>query len=278
MSATAQALEQPVRQKTGVGLLLQFRQLIGLLVMRELKVRYKRSVLGVFWTMLNPLLLMIVYSIVFTTVMPSPQHNFSLFLLSALLPWLFFSTAVLQGVTSVLINQELIRKVRLPQAVFPLAVVGGNLVNFVLSFAPLLLLMLVLRQPFTKAMFFLPISVFLLAVFTSGVTLLFATLTVFFRDVRHLAEVMLQVLMYLSPVLYDMPMLGEHKLWWFGYFRAFLTANPMTYLISLVRDPVYYGRVPDAFTLLVAAAGALASLLFGFAVFSRLESRHIHYL
>jgi lipopolysaccharide transport system permease protein len=276
MTVAVQSL--PAARKTGVGLLLQFRQLIGLLVLRELKVRYKRSVIGLFWTMLNPLLLMIVYTIVFTTVMPVPQHNFSLFLLSALLPWLFFSTAVLQGVTSVLVNQELIRKVRLPQAVFPLAVVGGNLVNFVLSFVPLLALMLVLRQPFTKAMFFLPVSIVLLTIFTSGVTLLFATLTVFFRDVRHLAEVLLQVLMYLSPVLYDMPMLGDRKLWWFRYFRAFLAANPMTYLISLVRDPVYYGRVPDSFTLLVATVGALASLIFGFAIFSRLESRHIHYL
>jgi lipopolysaccharide transport system permease protein len=278
MSVTAQELNQPAMQKTGVGLLLQFRQLIGLLVVRELKVRYKRSVLGLFWTMLNPLLLMIVYTIVFTTVMPVPQHNFSLFLLSALLPWLFFSTAVLQGVTSVLMNQGLIRKVRLPQAVFPLAVVGGNLVNLVLSFVPLLALMLVLRQPFTSAMFFLPVAVLLLTIFTSGVTLLFATLTVFFRDVRHLAEVMLQVLMYLSPVLYDLQGLGDRKLWWFRYFRIFLAANPMTYLIDLVREPVYYGRVPDAFTLLMAAGCALVSLVFGFAVFSRLESRHIHYL
>jgi lipopolysaccharide transport system permease protein len=275
---TATALSQPMPRKTGVGLLLQFRQLIGLLVLRELKVRYKRSVLGLVWTMLNPLLLMIVYSIVFTTVMPVPQHNFSLFLLSALLPWLFFSTAVLQGVTSVLMNQELIRKVRLPQAVFPLSIVGGNLVNFVLSFVPLLALMLALRQPFTKAMLFLPVSILLLTIFTSGVTLLFATLTVFFRDVRHLAEVLLQVLMYLSPVLYDRRMLGDRNLWWFGYFKAFLAANPMTYLIALVRDPVYYGRIPEPATLLVAAAAALASLIFGFAIFSRLESRHIHYL
>jgi ABC-type polysaccharide/polyol phosphate export permease len=84
--------------------------------------------------------------------------------------------------------------------------------------------------------------------------------------------------MYLSPVLYDMRTFGNHDLWWFKYFRAFLAANPMTYLIALVRDPVYYGRVPDSFTVGVAAAGALASLLIGFAIFSRFESRHIHYL
>ena len=112
--------------------LIHFRQLIALLVVRELKVRYKRSLFGLLWTMLNPLLLMIVYTVVFTTIMPNSQRNFSIFLLSALLPWLFFSTALLQGLSSILSNQDLIRKVRVPQAVFPLSVVGSNLVNFAL--------------------------------------------------------------------------------------------------------------------------------------------------
>jgi lipopolysaccharide transport system permease protein len=264
--------------KRGLAGLFQFRQLIGMLVVRELKVRYKRSILGLFWTMLNPLLLMIVYTIVFTTVMPAAQHNFSVFLLSALLPWLFFSTAVMQGLTSILTNQDLIRKVRLPQSVFPLSVVGSNLVNFALSFVPLVVLMLALKQPFTRAMIFLPAGVVLLTLFTAGITLLGATFTVFFRDVRHLTEVMLQVLMYLSPVLYDLSMFGERKVWWFKYFRLFLAVNPMTYLIALIRDPVYYGRVPDLNTLGIATASAIVSLVVGYVVFSRLEPRHIHYL
>src|SRR5258706_1107393 len=96
--------------------MVQYRQLILLLVMRELKVRYKRSVLGVLWTMLNPLLLMVVYAVVFTTIMPAAVPNFAIFLLSGLLPWIFFSTALLQGLMSVLVNQELVRKVRVPQA------------------------------------------------------------------------------------------------------------------------------------------------------------------
>jgi lipopolysaccharide transport system permease protein len=273
----SEALVQEAPRKTGVALLLQFRQLVALLVVRELKVRYKRSVLGLFWTMLNPLLLMIVYTIVFTTVMPSGQRNFSLFLLCALLPWLFFSTAVMQGLASVLANQELIRKVRLPQAVFPLSVVGSNLVNFGLSFVPLVALMLLLRQPFTRALLFLPVSILLLTLFTSGATMLFASLTVFFRDVRHLTEVLLQVLMYLSPVLYDLQGFGDRPFWWFKYFRLFLKLNPMTYLIALVREPVYYGRLPGLHTIAAAVVSSVFSLVFGYAIFARLESRHIHY-
>ena len=152
--STSLELAQPAAAGTvksapsGRGLreLVRFRQLIALLVVRELKVRYKRSLFGLVWTMLNPLLLMIVYTVVFTTIMPVAQRNFSIFLLSALLPWLFFSTAVLQGLHAVIGNQDLIRKVRLPQAVFPLSVVGSNLVNFVLSLGPLLVLMCALDR------------------------------------------------------------------------------------------------------------------------------------
>ncbi|MGE5048132.1 MAG: ABC transporter permease, partial [Deltaproteobacteria bacterium] len=219
-----------------------------------------------------------VYTVVFATIMQSPQRNFAIFLLSALLPWLFFSVAVLQGLNSILVNQELIRKVRVPQAVFPLSVVGSNLVNFVLSFVPLLLLMGVLRQPFTAALLFVPVGMIVLTVFTSGVTLLFATFTVFFRDVRHLAEVALQMLLYLSPVFYDLQMLGQHDQWWFRAFRLLLRVNPLSYLVPLVRDPVYYGRLPSLHVVAVASASALVSLVVGFFVFERLSPRHIHYL
>ncbi|HTO99069.1 MAG TPA: ABC transporter permease [Myxococcales bacterium] len=263
---------------SGIAELLRYRQLVAILVLRELKVRYKRSVFGLLWTMLNPLLLMIVYTVVFSTIMKAPQRNFSIFLLSGLLPWLFFSTAVLQGLNSILANQDLIRKVRLPQEVFPLSVVGSNLVNFALSLVPLFLLMAVLRQPFTAALLFLPAAIFLLTVLTSGVTLLFATFTVFFRDVRHLAEVALQMLMYLSPVFYDLQMLGQHDAWWFRAFRVSLRLNPLWYLLELVRDPVYYGRLPPLQATGIAAASALAALALGFAVFRRLSPRHIHYL
>lgn len=271
------SLAAPPR-RSGLAELLRYRQLIALLVVRELKVRYKRSIFGLLWTMLNPLLLMVVYTVVFATIMKAPQRNFAIFLLAGLLPWLFFSISVLQGLNSILTNQELIRKVRVPQAVFPLSVVGSNLVNLVLSLIPLLLLMVVLRQPLTPALLFLPASILVLAVFTSGVTLLLATFTVFFRDVRHLAEVALQMLMYLSPVFYDLQMLGQHDSWWFRAFRLFLRVNPLWYLLDLVRSPVYYGRLPSLQVTAIATGAAILAAAVGFAVFQRLSPRHIHYL
>src|SRR6266851_4200656 len=142
--------------------LVSFGEVLQELVKRELKVRYKRSVLGLLWTMLNPLLLMVVYAVVFTTILPAAQPNFSVFLLAGLLPWLYFSTALMQGLMSVLVNQELVRKIRLPQAVFPLSVVGSNLVNFILSLVPLFVIMAALRQAFTPALLFLPVAALVL--------------------------------------------------------------------------------------------------------------------
>ena len=263
-TAPAAGVATPARRSSLLEI-FRYRQLIAMLVVRELKVRYKRSLFGLLWTMLNPLLLMIVYTVVFATIMKAPQRNFSIFLLSGLLPWLYFSTAVLQGLTSILTNQELIRKVRLPQAVFPLSVVGSNLVNFALSLLPLLLLMRVMGQPYTPALLFLPLAMLILTLFISGVTLLFSTFTVFFRDVRHLAEVALQ-------------MLGQHDAWWFRAFRMFLRVNPLWYLLELVRDPVYYGRLPPSPAIGIAVISALVSLFVGFTVFRRLSPRHIHYL
>jgi lipopolysaccharide transport system permease protein len=277
-AAVAPPLLELARRPSPIAEVWRFRQLIALLVARELKVRYKRSLLGMVWTMLNPLLLMIVYTVVFTTILPAALPNFSIFLLAGLLPWLYFSTALMQGLMSVLVNQELVRKIRVPQAVFPLSVVGSNLVNFILSLVPLFLVMLALRQPFTPALLFLPAAALIVTVFCAGVTLFFATATVFFRDVRHLTEVALQMLLYLSPVLYDLKQLGEHKTWWFSLFRLELRLNPLSYLIPLVRDPVYYGRFPSLATVAIATACAAGALVAGFAVFTRLEPRHIHHL
>src|SRR5438105_971971 len=277
-AAAAPPLLDLPRRPSPLAELWRFRQLIALLVVRELKVRYKRSLLGMLWTMLNPLLLMVVYTVVFTTILPAAMPNFSIFLLAGLLPWLYFSTALLPGLVRVLVNQELVRKIRVPQAVFPLSVVGSNLVNFTLSLVPLFLVMLALRQPFTTALLFLPAAAVILTLFCAGVTLLFATATVFFRDVRHLTEVLLQMLLYLSPVLYDLKQLGAHRSWWFQLFRLELKLNPLSYLIPLVRDPVYYGRLPSVPTVAVALLWASGALLVGFAVFTRLEPRHIHHL
>jgi lipopolysaccharide transport system permease protein len=277
--AALERFERPKRLGP-IAELISFRQLIGVLVVRELKVRYKRSIFGMLWTLFNPLLLMVVYTVVFSTIMPSSVPDFAIWLLAGLLPWIFFSTALMQGMGSVLANQELIRKVRLPQAVFPLSVVGSNLVNFLLSLIPLFLVMLVLGHPVTPALLFLPVAAAILTLFVSGVTMALASATVFFRDVRHLTEVLLQLLFYLSPVLYDVSQVlrgGTANAWWKELFLRELGLNPITYLLPLVRDPVYSGTLPPLQTIAIATSLSVVSLVLGFTLFAKLEKRHIHH-
>jgi lipopolysaccharide transport system permease protein len=120
------------------------------------------------------------------------------------------------------------------------------------------------------------LAILILTAFVSGVTLLLASATVFFRDVRHLTEVLLQVLFYLSPVVYGLDQIAQRDAWWYRLFKAELTVNPFTALLPLVRDPVYYARLPTLSTILTAGAWSAGALLVGFTVFHRLEPRHIH--
>ncbi len=135
-------------------------------------------------------------------------------------------------------------------------------------------------HPLTPALFFLPVAALVITCFAAGLTLVFASATVFYRDVRHLTEVMLQILFYLSPVLFSPEQIGQGasaKAWWLPAFRAVLDLNPLTYLLPLVRDPVYRGVLPPASTLATATIAAAVSLVAGYTIFRKLEPRHIHH-
>jgi ABC-type polysaccharide/polyol phosphate export permease len=254
--------------------LYRFRELVLMLVQRDLKVRYKRSILGMAWTLLNPLLQMAVYTLVFSTIMKVGVPRFPLFLLAGLLPWTLISVAAIGASVSLINNQGLIRKVAVPQAVYPLAVVGSKLVDLVLSFLPLAVIAALLGRPPGPSWVFVPAAVVLVTVFSAGLALLFSSLTVFFRDMRHLIDILFQVWFYLTPVLYPQEFLEKLPYPW---VKNVLLLNPAAYVVRCFQLPIYEGRVPDTTTVGVAVFSALASLLVGFAVFLRSEQRHIHH-
>jgi ABC-type polysaccharide/polyol phosphate export permease len=262
------ALVQPFRE------LYRFRELVALLVGRDLKVRYKRSVLGMFWTLLNPLLQMAVYTLVFRTIMRVQIPDFPVFLLAGLLPWTFVSVATTGSAHSLLNNQGLIRKVAVPQAVYPLAVVGSKVVDLVLSLAPLALIAALMgRPPGLSWLALVPALVFAV-MFTTGLSLVFSSLTVFFRDVRHLIDILFQVWFYLTPVLYPASYL-EHLP--HPALRRLLELNPAAPIVRVFQQAIYEGRTPDGATLASAAACGTVALAAGLAAFLRLQDRHIHY-
>jgi ABC-type polysaccharide/polyol phosphate export permease len=255
--------------------LWRVRELLLLLVHRDLKVRYKRSILGMTWTLLNPLMQMGVYTLVFSTIMRVDLPAFSLFLLAGLLPWTLVSISITSAAHALLANQDLIRKVAVPQMVYPLALVGSKLVDMLLSLVPLALLALLLGRPPSVAWVFLPVALLVLVVFASGLALLFSSLTVFYRDVRHLSDVLVQVWFYLTPVLYPVSYLEKLPYEWLQTVFRF---NPATPVIQLFHFALYERAFPDVDVVLRAGVSALAAAALGLAVFLHNEHDHIHSL
>src|ERR1700732_2352466 len=154
----------------------RYRELIGALALKELRVRYKRSVLGFLWALLNPALLMLVLTLVFGTIMRFSAPHYSIFLLSVLLPWTFFSQSLAYSVESIVGNGELLKKVRVARLVFPIAAVVSNIINFLLSTIPLALLIVLMRFPLHWTWFYLPVPMLGLFLFTLGASFFFATI------------------------------------------------------------------------------------------------------
>lgn len=259
---------------SGFSDLVRRRELVFLLVGRDLKVRYKRSSLGMLWTLLNPLLQMTVYTLVFSTIMRVGVAQFPVFLLAGLLPWSLISVSATASAHALLDNQGLIRKVAVPQAVYPLAIVGSKLVDMVLSLLPLAVIAAALgRTPGPIWLLVLP-AIVLAACFAAGLSLFFSSITVFFRDVRHLIDILFQVWFYLTPIIYPYDYLAKLP---HPAIRRLLSLNPATPIVRWFQVVLYEGRAPDVRTAALATLAAVAALAVGAAVFHRFEDRHIHY-
>jgi ABC-type polysaccharide/polyol phosphate export permease len=226
------------------------------------------------WTLLNPLLQMAVYTLVFSVVVRIQLPAYPVYLLSGLLPWTLVSVGTTTSCYALLSNQSLIRKVAVPQAVYPLAVVGGKLVDLLFSLAPLALVASLLGRPPGASWLFLPVAITFVTAFTTGLALLASSLTVFFRDIRHLVEILFQVWFYLTPIIYP-PALVESLPQ--RAFRALFAANPATPLVRCFQATLYEGRLPSAGTVAAAGACAAAALLVGLWAFARAEDRHVHW-
>ena len=254
--------------------LYQYRALLWALSLRELKARYRASVLGFLWTFLNPTLSMAVYALVFGVIIPSAPARYPFYLFSGLLPWIFFSTSVLGGTTSVSDRKDLLTKVRFPAQVLPAYVVLTNLINFVLSIPLLFVLGIAFQDaPTWHLIFVLPLLV-LQTLFTLAITYLLSALNVAFRDLQHIIANVMQLAFFLTPVLWDVRSLkGIDR---FGIVmsadevqRTIVHVNPIAALMTAWRDVFFAHQVPELQPLLVVAAITLIVLWLSSAVFER---------
>jgi|SRR5215831_12286958 len=249
----------------------RYRELIWALALKELKVRYKRSVLGFLWALLNPALMMLVLTVVFSTIMRFNIPHYAIFLLSVLLPWTFFSQSLSYGVESIVSNGELIKKVSIPKMVFPIAAVLSNTINLFLSLIPMALLVVAMGHPFHSTWLYLPVPILALVIFTIGMACLVAAANVFYRDVAHILQVVLSAWFYFTPIIYALDFVPSHLRWLFKL-------NPIIYVINGFRLAIYYGQMPKWQSIAASFVCGFAVLIIGCAVFLKYQDEFVFYV
>lgn len=241
-----------------------YKELLYNLTSKELKLKYKNSALGFFWSFLNPLLMLTVYTFAFKFIMRIEIENYSLVLLAGLLPWNFFNASVQGSTMSLVNNSHLIKKVYFPREIIPLSLIMSNFVNFLMTMIVLFVAMMLFGVPLGINILMLPVVLLLLVMFTTGLSLMLSALNVYYRDVSHFVEILFMAWIYLTPVIYSFSMIPEK-------YRIFLMLNPMTLVVELIRDTTIRNVFPDLkflFALLVVSSITLAV---GQRVFTKLE-------
>ena len=250
--------------------LLRYRDLFGSLFRRDLQAKYKGSLLGVLWSLANPLVLMGVYALVFSVLWKVADiGNYPLFLLAGLLTWVFFASSLQAASRSMLEAANLIRKTRFPRQLVPLSVVATQLVGFAAMLAVLVPLDFVLL-PETRDTVLLALPLGLLVIgLVAGLSLAVACLNVLYRDVEHLVSALLLPWFFLTPVLYTSDLLPGYE----GVVEALHWANPLAPAVTALRDPLFFGVLPTLGDTLYLAVSAAAALAIGAWVFSRADDR-----
>ncbi|MFN3308945.1 MAG: ABC transporter permease [Anaerolineales bacterium] len=242
--------------------LWRYRDLLQLLVVNRIKTRYKRSVLGVVWTLLNPLLNTLVLTIAFSQVFRFNVPNYAIYILSGLLFWNFFAQSTMDAMDTLVWGSSLLKRIYIPRTIFAVAVVGNGLVNYFLALIPLAVVMLLLRHPFTLNLLAIPLAILILGMFTLGMGLLLSTLAVFFVDLVYIFNVLLTVWFYLTPIIYPLSILPQR-------FLPFFRLNPLVHFLQIFRALIYEGSMPSATSWGLALALALITLLAGWLIFTR---------
>lgn len=277
--------EQHPSLQTRLRELFHYRYLIGNLVSRNLKTRYKNSVLGIAWSMLNPLGMMLVFTLVFTVLAPGGMdvEAPAAFILAGLLPWNFFSGTVVAATSSLVDNSNLIKKVYFPREVLPLSVLLSNLVHFLIALPLYFLLAILMGIPgaeggnFFPFLLWLPVIVVVQAMFILGFSLITATVNVFYRDMSIVMDTVILAWFFMTPVFYDFSETLASTQHFLGMdiplSRIAFILNPMASIIAAYRDSIYFARPIDDLFLLRTGLTALIFLVMGFWFFHRYNWR-----
>lgn len=249
----------------------EYKTMIASLIKRDLRGRYKGSVLGFAWTFINPLLQLGVYTLVFSVIMRNGIEDYYLFLFVALIPWIFFATSVSAGSTCIIAQKNLVEKIYFPREVLPISFVTAQLVNMLLSMLVVLAVLLFSGKGVSLALLYLPIIVVVEYLLALGLALIMCALTVYLRDLEYLLGIITMAWQFLSPVLYSINDVPER-------LRPIFQLNPMSPVITAYRDILYYKTAPQLQTLLSAILMGVLFLILGWVLFGHLQKHFVEEL
>jgi len=244
----------------------KFKYLVYSLVSRDLKVKYKGSILGFFWSLLNPLVMLIVYTVAFKYIIRIRVENFPIFFLCAFLPWSFLSSSLSMSVGSIKDNANLVKKVYFSREVLPLSIVLSNLIQFLLTFIILIPALLFFKIKLGIPLAALPLIILFQTAFTIGLAYIVSSLNVFFSDVKHLLEIFLQVWFWLTPIIYPANFVPER-------YQFLYRLNPAVLFVESYRDSLLYNKMPSISSFIALFIIGFVVLTIGHLVFSLYDKR-----
>lgn len=262
---------KPTKITAAVQQFCRYRPLLRELVLRDLKIKYRRSFLGYLWSLLNPLLMMTIMSLVFSYMFRFSIPNYPLYLICGQTLWSFFNESTNTAMTSVIYNGPLIRKVYIPKFIFPISRVLSSFVTMSFSLAAILIVMLATRVRLSRYVLLIPIPLALLLLFCMGMGMVLSALAVYFRDMLHLYSVVVMAWMYLTPIFYPISALPEGV-------ALLIRFNPMYHYLTFFREVVLYGTLPSPHLWLGCFGFSVLSITVGLLVFRKLQRNFILYL
>lgn len=250
--------------------LYEYREMIISLVRKDLRGRYKGSVLGFLWTFINPLLQLIVYTIVFSIIMNTSYEQYYLFLFVALVPWMFFSSSVTDGAASILKEKDMVKKIYFPREVLPISTVTSGFVNMILTFIVVFVVVIISGRGLNLlALLCLPVVMIVEYILCLGIALIVSSLTVYLRDLQYILGIFVMALQYLTPVMYGVDMVEKSSAG--KWLVLMFNLNPMTPVIKIYRQIIYYGEVPELDSLFIAVAVGVVFIVVGEILFKSLQ-------
>ncbi|WP_024553489.1 ABC transporter permease [Franconibacter helveticus 513] len=247
---------------------IAFRTVLLQLIHQQITLRYRRTVFGFLWTLLNPLLNMAIIAVVFSMVMKFQINDYAIFLFSGMIPWAVFSNSLNQSSSALIANESLFKKIYLPKQIFVIATVTTTLIDSFLSTICLFIIALFLGAKLTSSLLFLPISLLVLTMFTLGISLILSILSVYFRDMQYLIGVILQALYFATPIIYPITAIPE-------MFHEVFTCNPLYYFLEMFRKPIYNGELPSFDNFMLCISISIITLFIGVWFFNKNSSKVI---